>query len=180
MLRNTDAGYGLVSKLLHWLIAFGVIGLIWLGWWMVGLSYYSMWYHRAPELHKAIGIVVLAAAVLKIVWHRVSSPPALQGELKSWEKAAARAAHFVLLSSAVAIPITGYIVTTSAGEGVSFFGLFEVPALIAKNEPLRELAIDVHYYLSYALIAVIAAHAGAALKHQIMDGHGTLRRMIDR
>ncbi len=31
MLRNTPGRYGVVTKTLHWLIALGVIGVIWLG-----------------------------------------------------------------------------------------------------------------------------------------------------
>ena len=180
MLANSETRYGLVSKLLHWLMAAGVVGLIGLGWWMVGLDYYSPWYHDAPALHKSIGLCVFAAALATALWHRISSKPKPQEALKAWEKTASAAAHAALLAAAVLIPITGYSATTSAGEGVSFFGLFEVPALIARNDALRDLANDVHFFLSYGLVAVILAHAGAALKHQFVDGHGTLRRMLDK
>ena len=180
MVANSETRYGLVSKVLHWLMAAGVIGLIGLGWWMVGLDYYSPWYHDAPALHKSIGIVVFAVALATVLWHRASAKPQPQEDLKPWEKAAAAIAHVVLLAAALLIPITGYIATTSAGEGVSFFGLFEVPALLAKDDALRDLANDIHFFLSYGLVAVILVHAGAALKHQFIDGHDTLRRMLDK
>ncbi len=178
MLTNSPSQYGLISKSLHWLIALSIIGLTWLGWWMVGLDYYSTWYHRAPELHKSIGLAVLLAAALQILWHRTSPPPHLQKELKSWEKAAARTVHVVLVLAMFLLPITGYLIATSAGHDVSFFGLVDVPALTGKSERLRDLAIALHYYASYGLLAIVAMHAGAALKHQIIDGHGTLRRML--
>ena len=41
MLSNSDDRYGLISKILHWSMALGIIGLIWLGWWIVDLSYYD-------------------------------------------------------------------------------------------------------------------------------------------
>lgn len=177
-LRNSTGGYGLVSKLLHWLIALGILGLTALGWWMVGLSYYDSWYNRGLELHRAFGMAVLLLATLFVVWKLLSPSPGLQSELTGWEKLGARIAHGILLLAMFLIPVTGYAISTSAGRGFSFFGLFEVPAVIAISEASRDLAIDLHYYIAYGLLAVVAIHAGAAIKHQFVDKHGTLRRML--
>ncbi len=178
MSRNSEDRYGLVSKLLHWSIAFGIIGLICLGWWMVGLSYYDSWYNRALELHRAFGTVVLFLAVLFMIWKIRVPSPGLQSELQPWEKQAARGAHAILIVAMFAIPLTGYLISTSAGAGVPIFGLFQIPAMLPKSETMRDLAIEAHYYLAYGLVAVIAAHAGAAFKHQFIDKHGTLKRML--
>ena len=75
MIYNTETRFGLISKLLHWVIALGIIGLIVLGWWMVGLSYYDPWYHDSLELHKALGVVVLALACFKIGWQTFNRTP---------------------------------------------------------------------------------------------------------
>ncbi len=177
-LRNTTTGYGLVSKLLHWLIALFILGLTGLGWWMVGLSYYDSWYNRGLELHRALGIIALFLATAFVAWKMLSPSPGLQTELTPWEKLGARAAHGLLLLAMFAIPITGYVISTSAESGFTFFGLFEVPALLPASETTRDLAITLHYYIAYGLLAVIAVHAGAAIKHQFVDKHGTLRRML--
>ncbi len=178
MLRNSNTRFGLISKVLHWLIALGIIGLTALGWWMVGLSYYDAWYHRGLELHRAVGMTVLCLASFFIIWKVVSPSPALQAELKAWEKPAARVAHGFLLLAMLVIPVSGYIISTSSDAGFSFFGLFEIPALVQASEPVRDLAIEIHYYVAYGLIAVVVAHAGAALKQQFIDKHGTLKRML--
>ncbi len=178
MLRNSKNRYGLVTKLLHWLIALGIIGLIGLGWWMVGLSYYDSWYNRGLELHRELGMLVLGLACVYLLWKVVSPSPPVQSELLSWEKMAAHVAHFLLILAMFAIPVSGYMISTSAGAGFSFFGLFQVPAVTAISNEMRDLAIDFHYYVAYGLIAVILAHAGGALKHQFIDKHGTLKRML--
>lgn len=178
MLRNSKDRYGLVSKAFHWLIAIGITGLIWLGWWMVGLSYYDAWYNRGLELHRALGMLVLALAALFLVWKLITPSPPLQCELKPWEKAGTWVAHTLLLLSMFAIPISGYMISTSAGKGFTFFNVFTVPAMTQISQPARDLAIELHYYLAYGLIAIIVAHVGAALKHQFIDRHGTLRRML--
>ena len=178
MLRNSSESYGLVSKVVHWLIALGIIGLTWLGWWMVDLGYYDSWYNQGLALHRAFGMVVLGLAIFFMAWKTISPSPDLQEELQPWEKRGARMVHAVLLFAMLAIPTTGYVISTSAGAGFSMFGLFNVPALLPESEAMRNLAISAHYYAAYGLIVVIAAHAGAALKHHFVDRQGTLKRML--
>ena len=44
MLKNSQSRYGMVSIIVHWLVAVTVFGLFAVGFWMVDLSYYSSWY----------------------------------------------------------------------------------------------------------------------------------------
>ncbi len=70
-LRNSPSRYGVVSIILHWGVALAVFGLFGLGLWMVGLDYYSPWRKAGPDLHKCIGLVLLAArnlAAARIKW----------------------------------------------------------------------------------------------------------------
>ena len=187
--------FGPVSRWLHGLIALVMLGLIALGWWMVGLGYYDAWYHRSLELHRAIGVTAMALALVfpgefrphvgaawaPLHWVLGLASYGLFGVavlLKPWERRAARVVHGILLGAMIAIPATGYLVSTSEGAGFGFFGLFDVPALVPASEALRDVSIDLHFYMAYGLIGLVALHAAAALKHQFIDGHGTLRRMV--
>jgi len=73
--RNSDSTYGLVSILLHWLVALAVFGLFGLGLWMVGLDYYSSWYRTAPDLHKSIGILLFVVMLGRLLWRFLTPPP---------------------------------------------------------------------------------------------------------
>ncbi len=74
--RNSPARYGLVSLFLHWGSALVVFGLFGLGLWMRELDYYDTWYHRAPEIHKSIGILLAIALIVRVLWRFISpSPP---------------------------------------------------------------------------------------------------------
>lgn len=170
--------YDLVARLLHWAIAVLILGLVGLGWWMVDLSYYERWYNRSLEWHKALGILVLELALLNIAWNLARRPPPLPGSIPRWQRIAAHAVHGVLFLLMLGIPLTGYLISTSAGAPVSFFGLYEVPALFDGGTRVRDIAIDLHYWMSYGALALVAMHAGAALKHQFIDKDGTLRRML--
>lgn len=62
---NTPERYGVISAALHWLSAIIVYGMFALGLWMVTLSYYDGWYHKAPEVHKSIGILLMMGLVIR-------------------------------------------------------------------------------------------------------------------
>lgn len=179
MWKNGRNSYGLVSISFHWTLALTFVGLVGLGVWMVGLSYYDPWYNDSLVLHKAIGIVALALALVNFGWRLADPKPALATDLKPHERAGATAMHWLLNALIVLVPATGYVISTSEGAGIDMFGLFDVPALLGKSEQLRDLAIDLHYYLAYGGIAMVALHASAALKHHFIDRGSTLKRMLN-
>ena len=179
MWKNGRNRYGLVSISFHWALALTFVGLVGLGVWMVGLSYYDPWYNDSLAIHKAIGIVALALALAKFSWRLADPKPALAADLKRHERTGATAMHWLLNALIVLVPATGYVISTSEGAGIDMFGLFDVPALLGKSEQLRDLAIDLHYYLAYGGIALVAVHASAALKHHFIDRGSTLKRMLN-
>jgi cytochrome b561 len=178
MFRNTDSHYGLVAKFLHWIIGVLIIGLIWLGWYMVDLTYFDRWYNESLTSHKALGLMVFALACCKILWMLANRAPPLPSTIAGWQRAAANGMHYLLVAMMLLIPVSGYLISTSAGQAVDIFGWLEVPAVFKIETNVRELAIDVHYYLAYGCAAAIAGHALVAIKHQFLDKDGTLARML--
>ena len=177
-MRTNGARYGLVSRGLHWSVALLIIGLLWLGWYMADLSYYDRWSNVSLDWHKALGMLALLAGILKISWALGSHAPAPPPSRARWERLSAHAMNLTLFAMMVAIPTTGYVISTSAGDGIAIFGWFVVPALLPESEALRDLAIELHYYFAYGTAALVLVHVMAALKHQFIDSDGTLSRMI--
>ena len=176
--RDPERRYGLISRAVHWIIAVLIIALVPLGWYMVGLEYYDPWSYDTLEIHKALGMVVLLLASIMISWQIAGRGTRITESRKQWEVIAAKITHHLLYALMLVVPVTGYIISTSAGAGVAIFGLFEVPAVLPKSVPLRDVAISVHYYFAYAGVALIALHVAGALKHHFIDGDDTLRRML--
>lgn len=177
-MTHRDARYDPVTRGLHWTLALLILGLLCLGWYMVDLEYYDRWFNTSREWHKALGILALAFAVVKICWALASRAPALPASMAAWERSSAHAVHVALFAMMVAIPVSGYLISTSAGDGISIFGWFEVPAVLPKSEELRDLAVEMHYYLAYVTAALVLLHTVAAFKHQFVDRNGILRRML--
>jgi cytochrome b561 len=76
------------------------------------------------------------------------------------------------------LPLSGWLFNSAAGFPLQWFGLFNLPSLTGgRDDGLRHLAIEVHETAWWILVAVLVAHAGAALKHHFLDRDDTLRRM---
>ncbi|MEH6470885.1 MAG: cytochrome b [Halopseudomonas sp.] len=177
-ITNTTSSFGWLTRLLHWLVAFHILGLIALGWYMVDLSYYDPNYHDSLSSHKAFGMLALTLAAVKVVWFAFNTQPAPTLPLPAWQDWASKAMHLLLLALMLIIPISGYFISTSAGDSIDLFGWLAVPALTEVNDYWRDIAIAIHEFLAYGVLALTGLHALAALKHQLIDRDGTLKRML--
>ena len=178
MWRNSTQHFGLLSLLLHWLMALAIYGMFALGLWMVGLGYYDGWYRSAPEIHKGIGILLFAALLLRLSWRVISPPPAPLAHYSPQVRRAASVAHWLLYGLLLVLLFSGYLISTADGKPVSVFGWFSVPALLSGAGTQADLAGDVHLWLAWGLVLLSALHALAALKHHFIDRDVTLKRML--
>lgn len=177
-LKNTTSRWGLPAILFHWVTAVTVIGLFILGWWMVDLGYYHEWYHEAPSIHKSVGILLFAWVAARLAWRLVNPVPHAAAGVKAWEETAAGIAHWTLYLLLFITMSSGYLVPTAAGDPVSIFGLFEVPALYTGIENQEDLMGDIHRVSAWAIVAIASLHAAGALKHHFIDKDSTLKRML--
>ena len=177
-LKNTRNSYGLVSILLHWVVALTVIGLAILGLWMTDLSYYSPYYRSAPFWHKSIGLALLAVLVLRLLWRWINPRPAHLPNHKRWEVSVAGVVHGLLYLLLFVIVASGYLISTAKGQGISVFGWFEVPALVTGLPSQADRAGAVHYWVAIGVLGLAALHALGAFKHHFIDRDDTLRRML--
>ncbi len=178
LIKNDQQNFGLITILLHWLIALVTFGLFGLGLWMTDLGYYDEWYQKAPRLHEGIGVILFIFLLSRIVWRWISSPPEPISTLKQWEKIGSHIAHALLNVLLLVITISGYLIITAKGEPVQVFDLFSVPASLSGFSNQEDLAGEVHYFVAWALIILAGLHALAALKHHFIDKDKTLRRIL--
>ncbi|MFC3608322.1 cytochrome b [Stutzerimonas tarimensis] len=176
---NSEGRYGLTSIILHWSIAVAFLGLFALGYWMVGLNYYSDWYQTAPHWHKSVGMLLFALMLLRLLWRLLSTGPAPL-PAPPGIRLLTRAVHGGLYLGLFALMISGYLISTANGRPVSVFGWFEVPALVSGLPGQADLAGSIHEILAWALLLLVGLHALAALKHHFIDRDPTLVRMLGR
>ncbi len=127
------------------------------------------------NLHKSIGITILALVLFRIYWRLTHKPPALLASLQAWEKKLATFGHKALYVMMFAVPASGLIMSMLSKYGVKWFGLPFIPGI--ENKGLREAFVEVHDIAGLILLTIIVVHLLGALKHKFIDKDGTLKRM---
>lgn len=176
-LRNTPTRWGALSQLLHWLIA-ALIGLqVVLG--VLGTALpLSMAKLATLARHKSLGITILGLVLIRLAWRMLNPTPALPGTLKPYERRLARGTHASLYALLIALPLTGWIMSSARGFPVSWFNLVQLPNPVGRNVPLYHALVRVHITLAIGLGLVLALHIAAAIKHHFVLKDDTLRRML--
>jgi cytochrome b561 len=179
-LANTERRYGTVAMALHWLMAVLLVSLVALGLYMVGLPEVGFDKKKITLIlwHKEMGILALLLAALRLAWRLRSVLPRLVESIPDWQKVAARFVHLSFYALMLALPLTGWMMSSYTRIPVSFFGLFQLPDLVPYNERMFHTFIEIHKWLGYALIGFFCVHAGAAIRHHWVSRDDTLRKML--
>lgn len=174
--RNTDQRYGYIAQILHWAIVALLIVQVTLAKIAEGLP---LGLEKLATLarHKSVGITILGLAVLRLAWRLFNRPPPLP-PMPRWQASAARLNHWALYALLFAMPVTGWLMSSASNYPVSWFGLAQLPDLVAPDPALKERLETVHEALARVLIALALLHVAAALKHQFVDRNGLLHRML--
>ncbi len=171
------AAYDPGLRALHWLMAALIFVALPLGVWASLLPSGSGMRIEVLFFHKSIGVTVLGLIALGIVWRLIVGAPAYAEPLGKLIQAASRAGHLALYALMIAMPVSGYVGSTAGGRAVSWFGLFEVPRLVAKDRSLAVAAAWAHLVFAWMLAFVLAVHLGAVIWHAVIKHDSVLARM---
>jgi cytochrome b561 len=163
---------------LHWLIAALIICGFYIGWIMTDIHGFTPTKLKYFSWHKWIGVTVFVLAVARVLWRATHRAPALASATPAWQQAAAHLVHGVLYVLMLAIPLSGYFYSSAAGIQVVYLGIVPLPTIIGPDQALKASLRTVHVLLDYTLLALVAMHVAAALKHQFVDRDGLLARMV--
>jgi len=178
MWKNTEFGYGHITKLIHWLSALTVFGLFGVGFWMVDLTYYSEWYKTAPHWHKSVGILLFMVTLFRLGWRCYNTSPTAINSHSTFTKTAASLGHLALYLLLLVLMFSGYLISTADERSIEVFTWFEVPALGELFDDQADISGLIHEYVAYSLIGLSVLHALAAIKHHFIDKDQTLTRML--
>jgi cytochrome b561 len=187
-MRASDEYPG-VSKLLHWLTAALVIALIALGFYMTSATLTLAGKFQLYQLHKSLGVTVLALTLVRAVTRLVRPAPGLPPVMPAWERHAARGTHAVLYILLLAMTLSGWAVISVAAfpPQTWLYGAIPWPHMpfLASLTPqekktLEPLLKEIHLVLAWTLTAVAALHIAAGLRHGLLLKDGVMSRMLPR
>jgi cytochrome b561 len=162
---------------LHWIVAGLIAGAFGLGLIAVELAV-SPQKLRLYSWHKWIGVSLAMLAVVRIAWRLWHPAPALPSGMRRWEQLVATATHTLLYTLLLALPVTGWLMSSASGFPVVYFGVLALPDLVAKDKALADSLKLLHYALNKTLLLLIVLHVTAALKHHVIDRDNVLLRML--
>ena len=173
------AAWSKAQRVIHWTIAALIALAFGIGLYMVGLPFRELLQKfLLYQVHKTIGISVLALALTQIVLHARRGRPARDADLPHWQSQAAAVVHLLLFTLIIATPLFGYLTAATAPAKVPtlFLGVIPIPHIVGTSRFWFAILRRVHLALAVVLVSLACAHALAALDHH-RKGRRTLIAM---
>ena len=162
---------------LHWIVFLAVLCGWLLGQYVSGLQF-SPQKLRYVSYHKWLGVTVFLLVLVRVAWRCYRPAPPLPGSISLLQRRLAVAVHGMLYALLLVIPLTGWLYSSAAGVPTVWLGIVQLPDLLEKDKALADTIRQVHAYLNWMLLALVAGHAAFALKHHFVDRDDVLARMI--
>lgn len=167
-MKNAPARYGVVAKVLHW-----ILFLLILNQFVVATMMLKM--PQAPttagftqgmlyDWHKSIDLIALAVALARYVW-RKTTPLPWAPNLSAAEKRWIARIETTLYCCIFLRPISGYVFVMAGSYGVNFFGKWNLPNWLGKHPTVSVIAEWVHGVTAAILVLALFAHWGVGFRH---------------
>ncbi|MCD0504898.1 cytochrome b [Bordetella petrii] len=168
------AQFSLLARLLHWLMAIGILAMLFIGVGMVAsVSERHQW---LMQIHKPLGLALLALVCLRLGTRLYKGVPALPPGLPAWQRRAALASHMLLYGLMFAMPLIGWAMVSAGGYPVMAAG-WQLPPIAPADAALFAWLRGAHRYLAFLLFATVLLHLAAGLFHGWIRRDGVLESM---
>ncbi len=176
MFMNSNDQYGLIARLLHWIIAALVIGML------AGGSLLSFlppggFKNFFFAAHKSTGVLILLLVIGRLFWRIFNLQPRSLGTIPLLNYIA-HVLHIWLYILPLLQPLSGILMSQAYGYPVVVFGMFQLPPLVWQSPLLGDFFGEVHSVAAVLLAVTILIHIAAGLKHHFIDRDRTLMRML--
>lgn len=182
--QTDQAGYGLVTRTLHWAMFLLLGAQFVLGYSIDRADDLLEWavdrWAGGEEgvlvaLHVSLGIVILGLAVIRALWRKLGGLPPWAPGLSDVERRLAHRVEQVLYATMFLIPLTGLALVLLSGDDWDLGrGRLQAPLDLIDDDVL----LGAHIMTHLVFFGALAVHVGLVLKHQLIDRDGLLRRMF--
>ena len=174
---NRPNGFDAIARLLHWTMAAMILAMLFIGVAMVASVSARPWLFA---IHRPLGIAILLLAAWRLVHRLRHPPPALPADLPRWQAWAARASHWLLYATMLAMPLLGWATMSAADLPIVLFEGLRLPPLMAPDPVAYAWLRDAHGWLARIFFATIVVHLSAALYHAWIRRDGVFASMAGR
>ncbi|MEM9811285.1 MAG: cytochrome b [Pseudomonadota bacterium] len=187
--KNTTSTWGWPARVLHWVMAVMIIGLVGMGTYISNFETDLVRQFELIQDHKSFGFTVFVLALLRVAWRFANrDTPGLPADMPSWQVRASHASHYLLYALIFIMPLSGWLMSTASplNDPNAYpvqiknmvFGLFEMPDPFPTGSKAISDAFHVIHSIAGKLLAfILVVHTAAALKHHFIDKDTILKRM---
>ena len=175
-MTQTDAGYGTIAKVLHWLIFVLLAVQYAIGSIMPHIGRKTLnegW----VNWHFSVGAAILFFIVIRLAWRLLHPVPQL-ASLSPVERAISGLTHWALYLLILAMTLLGWAATNSRGWDVNLFGLVTLPKISPTGSEWGHECGNIHNVLVYVLLGFILLHVAAAAWHYFFKRDQVVGRML--
>jgi cytochrome b561 len=130
------------------------------------------------QVHRQLGLLVLAVALWRIGRRFTSRLVQHALDMTAVTRMAATACHIFLYTMLLSLPLVGWAMTSAHGIRLSFLGIVQLPMLASADSEFADTLSDYHIWLAWGLLALVSAHAAAALWHHFVRRDSVLGAML--
>lgn len=169
--------YNGIAKTFHWLVFVLMSGAFVVGFYMGDLPL-SPTKLQLVSWHKWCGVTIFFLVLLRLTWRLMNPPPLQTATMPQWQVQASEIVHRLLYLLMLAMPLSGWLMSSAKGVPTVWLGLIQLPDLLEKNKPLGKALEEVHETIGYMILTLVTLHVLAALKHHFIDRDNVLARML--
>jgi len=178
MSRAAPASYTASAKLMHWFVAISVLALLAIGPVMKRLVPEGALRDNLYNFHEALGALVLIVMAVRLARRLMFGVPAPDASMPLIEQRASLWAQYALYVLLFVSTVLGWAATNAYGDPVSVFGLFNFPAILAKDQPLSDQIFVWHLICGILIGVIVALHIAGAFYHWLVKRDGVLERIL--
>lgn len=178
-MKNTDERYGGLSIAMHWLMLLLLVAVY-------ATILLRELYPKGSDPREALkawhfmlGLSVFALVFLRIAIRWLGTTPPIVPAPAAWQRLAAIVVHLALYAFLIAMPLLGWMVLSSSGKPIPFFGL-DLPPIVAPDKEFSGRLKNLHETIATVGYYLVGLHALAALAHHYVIRDNTLLRMLPR
>jgi cytochrome b561 len=169
--------YHLLQRILHWLIAIIVFGMLTSG--MAFMLLGDEGVGSLVKVHMTFGVMLFILMLIRIALRVLLPTPVYEPEPDKLPALVAKVIHLLLYVLLLGLPLGGWLATSAAGETVHFFNL-ALPALMEATEESKILAktlFTMHGLGGITVLLLVLIHTAAAIKEWRTPNSTMMRRI---
>lgn len=138
--------------------------------------------YKLFQIHKASGVIMLWAIVLRVFVRTLTKGPEPLSALTTKENTRAKFGHLALYVALIIMPLSGWLMVSASPFGlptlvfVDWINWPHIPG-VARNKTIEGLANNVHWVTATVLGSLIVGHIAAVIWHKRKHKINLLKRM---